>query len=235
VIDASAMLLVAGALALYAFDAARLLYAGELVIEGGNGRWRVRDGAAVLVAGRRPLLPDLLRPAHALLPVSVERLADTAPASDVGHFLVALRPFGRRATVLLVLFFPGLPLVLRAFGTGLELLGWLLVVYAVVGSIVWQLWRYRRVLELSPAAVASLGLECVLCAPFAINIVRKLSGRVERVGLGNARRVLGEAGDRRLREAAAHRIDDMLSYLPPDGVAVAPLAEQRARLLEAAP
>ena len=230
-IAGSELLLVTGALALYALDAMRLLYAGEFMLEGANGRWRARDGAAVLIAGRRPVLPDLLRPSRALLPVSVERLAgrDGAPGNDVGHFLAALHPFGRRATVLLLLFFPGLPLVLRNYGTGAELLGWMVVVYAVIGSVVLRLWRYRRVLELSPAAVVSLALECLLCAPFAINIVRKLSGRAERVGLHNARRVLGDAA--MLRRAAAHRIDDMLSYLPPDGAAVGVLAEQRARLL----
>ena len=231
-IAASELLLVAGAFALYAFDAARLLYADEFVLEGGGGRWRARDGVAALVSGRRPLVPDLLRPARALLPVSVDRLARGGGAldNDARHFLAALRPFGRRATVLLLLFFPGLPLVLRSFGTGAELLGWLVAVYAVIGSIAWRLWCYRRVLELAPAAAVSLALECLLCAPFAINIVRKLSGRAERIGLHNARRVLGGAGSEALRRAAAHRIDDMLSYLPPDAPAVGPLAEQRSRL-----
>lgn len=232
-IPASELLLVAGAFALYAFDAVRLLYADEFVLEGGGGRWRARDGIAALVSGRRPLVPDLLRPARALLPVSVDRLAPDggAPENDVGHFLAALRPFGRRATVLLLLFFPGLPLVLRGFGTGVELLAWLVAVYAVIGSMAWRLWCYRRVLELAPAAAVSLALECLLCAPFAINIVRRLSGRAERVGLHNARRMLGEAGAEILRRAAARRIDDMLSYLPPDAPAVGPLAEQRSRLV----
>ena len=237
-IPAGELLLVAGAFALYAFDAGRLLYADEFMLEGRDNRWRARDGAAVLVSGRRPLLPDLLRPWRALLPVSVERLAceRVPPGNDTRHFLAALRPFGRRATVLLMLFFPGLPLVLRTFGTGAELLAWMVAVYAVIGSIAWRLWRYRHVLELPAAAVTSLALECALCAPFAINIVRKLSGRIERVRLHDARRVFGEEGHRRLRRAAAHRIDDMLSYLPSDGATVGRLGEQRARLqLEAAP
>src|SRR5690606_35358421 len=197
VIPAGELLLVAGAFALYAFDAGRLLYADEFMLEGRGNRWRARDGAAVLVSGRRPLLPDLLRPWRALLPVSVERLAceRVPPGNDTRHFLAALRPFGRRApvllmlffprlplvlrpfgrraTVLLMLFFPGLPLVLRTFGTGAELLAWMVAVYAVIGSIAWRLWRYRHVLELPAAAVTSLALECALCAPFAINIVRK--------------------------------------------------------------
>src|SRR5690606_27819994 len=238
VIPAGELLLVAGAFALYVFDAGRLLYADEFMMEGRGNRWRARDGAAVLVSGRRPLLPDLLRPWRALLPVSVERLAceRVPPGNDTRHFLAALRPFGRRATVLLMLFFPGLPLVLRTFGTGAELLAWMVAVYAVIGSIAWRLWRYRHVLELPAAAVTSLALECALCAPFAINIVRKLSGRIERVRLHDARRVLGAEGHRRLRRAAAHRIDDMLSYLPSDGATVGRLGEQRARLqLEAAP
>lgn len=224
-------LLSAGALSLYAFDAARLLYAGEFMLEGCGARWRARDGAASLVAGRRPFLPDLVRPARALLPVSVERLEGLVHDNDVGHFLAALRPFGRRAVVLLLLLFPGLPLVLRSFGAGIELLAWLLAVYAVVGSIAWRLWLDRRVLELTPAAVVSLALECALCPPFAINIVRKLTGSVERVGLRDARRVLGDAGHRTLRRAGAHRIADLLAYLPPDGPAVEALAGQRARLL----
>lgn len=231
-IPESELLLVAGAFALYAFDASRLLYADEFVLEGGDGRWRARDGAALLLVGRRPLVPDLLRPARALLPVSVDRLVQGGvPGNDARHFLAALRPFGRRATTLLLLFFPTLPLVLRGFGTGVELLVWMIAVYAVIGSIVWRLWHYRRVLELAPTAVVSLALECLLCAPFAINIVRKLSSRAERVDLDNARRVLGRAGSEALRRAAAHRIDDMLSYLPPNAPDAAPLAEQRSRLM----
>ncbi|KGM54579.1 hypothetical protein N799_09120 [Lysobacter arseniciresistens ZS79] len=237
-IPAGELLLVAGACALYAFDAGRLLYADEFMLEGRGNRWRARDGAAVLLSGRRPLLPDLLRPGRALLPVSVERLAcGSGPSgADTRHFLAALRPFGRRATLLMVLFFPGLPLVLRTFGTGVVLLAWMVAVYAVIGSIAWRLWRGRRVLELPTAAVASLALECALCPPFAINIVRKLCGRAERLRLDDARRVLGEDGHRVLRQAAAHRIDDLLSYLPPDGDTVGRLGEQRARLqLEATP
>lgn len=227
------LLLVAGAFAIYAWDAAHLLYADQFILEGQGTRWRAREGASALVAGRRPMLPDLLRPALALLPVSVDRLLREGqePANDVRHFLMALRPLGRAATTLLLMFFPGLPLVLHLFGSGVELLGWLVLVYAVIGTIIWRMWRYRRVLELPPRTVLAYALECLLCAPLAINIVRKLGMRAERIGLHNAREVLGHTGGDVLRATAAARIDDMLSYLPPDAPAAGLLLERRSHLV----
>lgn len=224
------LLLVLAAFALYAADATWFLYADELALEKRGRRWVVHEGTPFLLAGKRPVVPHLLRPAGPLLRVSVGGLAGHGPAPDGHRVLAALRPFGWAVTALFLLFFPGLPLVLRGSGAGAGLLAWVVAVYGVVGAMAWLAWRRRGVLGLRRRAWLALVLEGLVCPPLAINLVRKLGARGDLVSLDNATRLLGSEGHSRLVAAATHRIDEMLDCLEAGASGATRLHQQRLQL-----
>jgi len=205
--------LVVAALAFYLHDSSALLFTDELVLERVGQGWRAHSGSPVLIAGKRPFLPNPLAPHRPLLRVSLSRLLGEAlPArNDPAHFLNALAPFKLLSACLLLLFFPGLPLVLYRFGAGgAELLGWLAAVYLAVACIVYTVTCRRRVLELSPRECAGLAFECICCPPFAINIVRRLALRADVVTLEGHAAIFDAPSRQSLLVTASERIDEML-------------------------
>lgn len=226
------ILLIVGALMFYAFDAGALLFADEVMLEKAGRRWRAHGGSAMLLAGKRPFVPSLLLPWRPLLRVSVQALLgeEHAGRNDLQHFLNALMPFKVLSMCLLVLFFPLLPLVLYRFGTGVELLCWFAAVYLCVAGIAYHAFRRRRVLELSLREVAALAFECACCAPFAINIVRKLTLRLPTVTLRSSGSMLDPESRNALLAAARERVDDMLGSREPGTPQANALLEWRGRL-----
>ena len=226
------ILLVLGALAFYLQDSCALLYADELMLERVGGGWRVHSGAAMLVAGRRPLLPNPLAPHRPLLRVSLQQLLGDGPAArdHLGHYLSALAPFKVASVALLLLFVPALPLVLYFFGTGVELLCWLALVYGAVARIAATLFQRRRVLHLSRRDCAALAFECACCPPLAINIVRKLTLRAEARPM-TGYPAISAGGHPSLLIAAGQRIEEMLRRWESGTPQAQTLLQYRERLL----
>ena len=229
------ILLVVGALAFYACDAGALLFADEIMLEKAGHRWRAHGGSAMLLAGKRPFVPSLLLPCRPLLRVSVQALLgeERAGRNDLQHFLNALMPFRVLSMCLLVLFFPLLPLLLYRVGAGVALLCWFAAVYLCVAGIAYHAFRRRRVLELSLREFAVLAFECACCAPFAINIVRKLTLRIPAATLRCSASTLDPASRNALLVAAGERVDDMLVGREPGTPQAHALLEWRARLASA--
>ena len=226
------ILLVVGALAFYACDAGALLFADEIMLEKAGHRWRAHGGSAMLLAGKRPFVPNLFLPYRPLLRVSLQALVveERAGRNNLQHFLNALMPFRVLSMCLLVLFCPLLPLVLYRFGTGGQLLGWFAAVYLCVAGIAYHAFRRRRVLELSVREAAVLAFECACCAPFAINIVRKLTLRIPAVTLRSSASMLDAESRNALLVAARARVDDMLVGREPGTPQADALLEWRGRL-----
>ena len=227
------ILLVLGALAFYLQDSCALLYADELMLERVGGGWRVHSGAATLVAGRRPFVPNPLTPHRPLMRVSLPQLLGDGAAqrSHLAHYLNALAPFKAASIALLLLFAAALPLVLYFFGTGVELLCWLVLVYLVVARIVATLFQRRRVLQLSVRDCAGLAFECACCPPLAINIVRKLTLRAEAMPLAGYPAMLHPRSLPSLLNAAGERIEDMLRRWESETPQAQTLLQYRERLL----
>lgn len=226
------ILLVVGALAFYAYDAGALLFADEIMLEKTGHRWRVHAGSPMLMSGKRPFVPNLLAPYRPLLRLSIQALLgeERTGRSDVRHFLNALLPFKVLSVCLLVLFFPLLPLVLYRFGTGAQLLCWFAAVYLCVAAIAWHAFRRRRVLELSLREFAVLAFECACCAPFAINIVRKLTLRLAPATLRSCESLLDAESQQSLIIAARERIEEMLESRDPHSPQAGSLLAWRGRL-----
>lgn len=162
---------------LYLYDSALLLFHNEVVVEA-RGGGHVVSGGSVIELGRRHLyLPNPCCPHRALLRLSWPDGGSEhwrpAPWTRSRLALAALAPW---TWWLLMLFFITLPLALQ-FGNSAVLLGWLLLIYLSILAMLMQVWRHRQVLGLTSRAVLGLAVDALLCAPFALNIVRKISLR----------------------------------------------------------
>ncbi len=170
--------LLMGAIAcLYIYDSALLLFHNEVVLEARPRRYVVSVGSAMEFGGRHLFLPNPCFPHRALARLSWPDggSADWRPARWKRSQL-ALSLISPWTWLLLALFFGALPLSLW-FGTDAVLLGWLVLTYLTIAAMLVQVFRHRKALGLPPRAVLALAGDALLCAPFALNIVRKISLR----------------------------------------------------------
>jgi hypothetical protein len=167
-----------GAVALYLYDSIVPLWQNELLFLKSQGRWLVRGGSELRLGGRRLLLPNPLLPMRPQFLVCWSKSdSATAPAGDIpGELLRALRPIAvlNGLHVLLLL---ALPAALWLAGTGFIALGVFLLFYLTTIAALAIAWRRRAALRLSTGQFWSLVLDGLACAPFAVNLTRKLSMR----------------------------------------------------------
>ena len=79
--------------------------------------------------------------------------------------------------VLMTLLIFVLPVVMFRFGTRFEFLFVLLLIYLTIVTMLVLVYRKRERLGLDNKAFASLAFDSLACAPFAINLLRKISLR----------------------------------------------------------
>ena len=171
--------LMAGIVGLYLYDSALLLFHNEIVLEARRDGYLVSGGTAMEFRHRRLFLPNPLCPQRPLIRMAwrvdepIDKVPQRLPGPRVRLSLSVIAPW---TWLLLGLFFVGLPTTLW-FGTEQLLLGWLVLTYLAIALMLGRVWRYRKALNLTNLAVAALAFDGLLCAPFAINMVRKISLR----------------------------------------------------------
>ena len=229
----AALWLPVGAVALYLYDSLVLLYASEFVVEGRGARARVSRGVDILIGGRRPFLPTPWNPARVLFRLHWDGPGPApAAALDIGAFEHAVGPL-RWLVCALWLFIVGLlPIVCAVSGAGVPLLALFVAIYSTVTGMIVVLWRARTVLGIDRAQCLSLSADIRLCAPFAVNLVRKLSLRcldggdpVDFVAVN-----LGPAARVRARDVLVPQIDSLVTAAEDDAVAIDRLRALRVRL-----
>lgn len=170
-------LLMGGVIGLYLYDSVLLLFHNEVVLEARRGGYIVSGGSKLEVGGRHLFLPNPCFPQRMLVRLSWPY--DSLPGLRLARWKrakLALSVVAPWTWMLLGLFFVGLPCALLV-GTDVTLLGWLLLTYLTIAAMLVQVARHRKALNLSPRAVVALAFDALLCAPFALNIVRKISLR----------------------------------------------------------
>lgn len=234
--------------ALYLKDCLLLLRADEALMVAGvfGPRWRAAFGPrGFKLTGREPWLANPLLP-H----VPVFRLrwamrapatdaAAPAPATDAAPVLRAEPLLWRLAPLvwgIWTLLFVMVPLaVLGRFGVVAAL--WLVaLLYLHIALALALTWRWRRQFGLGGRAFALLAFECLACAPYAANLVRRLSlaqSPREDFTAAAARLLPPEALAEVHRECLA-RIDEQLEAEPEGSAAAAQLQAARRRFEPAA-
>ena len=178
------LLLPLGAIGLYLFDSSLLLYSNELLLLHRSRGWGFTEGSALLVAGRRLCLPNPLTPGTPQFRVrwsEADPRREQEEAGDLERFFRALRPVQSLVMALLVILL-ALPVELLLYGTGIELLALMATFYIVILATLAYIFARRRELRVSGRWFLALCFDCLACAPFAINLVRKLALRRALVG-----------------------------------------------------
>jgi hypothetical protein len=215
------LLLLGGVVAFYLYDSALLLYHNEIVLIGAGRSYRVSAGSGFELRGRHVFLPQPWFPHQVLFRVSWPRQGvETGDLQSIRfhRVRVALAAISPWTLLLLLLFIAGLPYVLFVSGRVEALLAWIAVVYAVIVMTLVQVYRHRRALNLAPRAVAAIALDALLCAPFALNIIRKIGLRqqLELDLRGVARSVLPAAAIHELTAILRERIRVSLGFVEPN-------------------
>jgi len=193
VISDTALALVAGAIALWVFDASLLLFRDEVVFVHARRRWRASLGNGFSLGGRDLALwmPGT--------PVFRAGWSDAArregPRAPMRVVLRALRPLQWAGRVLAVLLFVGMPAGLFFAVGHAWMLALVLALYGLALACIAWAWRCRRVFGLDRRGWATLAFDVIACPPFAINVAMKITLRL---GLPEApeafaRRVLAPA------------------------------------------
>ncbi|UHQ19038.1 hypothetical protein LVB87_12725 [Lysobacter sp. KIS68-7] len=208
-IDGTALALVAGAIALYVYDASLMLFRDEVVFTHGARGWRATLGSGLVLGGRYLVVPGAWAPGR---PIFRAGWSDTVPRdrprAPMRAVLQALRPLQWASRTLAVLLFVGMPLGLFLQVGPRWMLALLVGLYGIAAACVAWTWRCRRVFGLDRKAFAALAFDVLACPPFAINIVMKLTLHI---GLPNppgdfARRLLPATDCAALLQAAHARM-----------------------------
>jgi hypothetical protein len=166
-----------GAMAFYLYDSCCLLWQNELMFTRGRNRWLVGGGTPLRLSGRRLFLPNPLLPLRPQFQVrwSMNETRSDEPG-DQAKLLRALRPIAwiNQLQLLLLL---ALPLVAWTLGAGLTLLALFVLFYAFTLASLTIAWRRRGPFGLRTRAFWSLAVDALACAPFSVNLTRKISMR----------------------------------------------------------
>jgi hypothetical protein len=198
--------LLAGVVGMYLYDAVLLIYHNEVVFfERRGGSWSFSVGSDFELAGRHVYIPPLLAPGRLMLRL---RWSSRRAPLDVAspHGLRRWRA-GVTATAFPVMFvallFATMPIVL--FASVWVLLGWMVALYVAIVVAVVRTWRMRKLTGIDGKTFASLASDALLCAPYALNIVRKQGMRAaDRFDLVAAAHALLDSGERARLAAAIH-------------------------------
>jgi hypothetical protein len=173
------VLLPLGAIGLYLFDSTLLLYSNEFMLVRRGSQWSFAESSALLLAGRRVYFPNPLTPGTPRFRVrwsEADPRQDCEEAGELARFFGALRPVQYLVRLLLIILL-SLPVELLLFGTGVELLVVMAAFYLVTLTTLGYIFVRRHELRLSGRAFLALCFDSLACAPFAINLVRKLALR----------------------------------------------------------
>ncbi len=209
-------MLVLGVIGFYLFDSVMLLYFNELVYVQMKQRWTfAHPDPRWQILGKTPYLPNPLWPDRPLFRVCWSVSSPDEQQEDAEallQFLGAVNPLRHFTLVLLALLTIGLPVVLFSAGTGLAFFILLGLVYVTISLMLVQIFRQREALGLSITTFAKLAFDSLVCAPFALNLVRKITLHKTLAGdaIGLAHELFDDATFGRLISVVCNRIDEEL-------------------------
>jgi hypothetical protein len=205
------VLLPVGAIGLYLFDTLLLLYSNELLLVH-RRRWGFIMSSPLILGGRRLCFVNPLTPMFPQFRVQwsetdTRQQHDTAVA--LAPFLSALRPLQYLVSLLWLLLL-ALPVEIYLYGTGLELLVLMGAFYSLVMIALVYIFVRRHTLHVSGRTFAALSFDSLACAPFAVNLVRKLATRRSLNGnpIDFAGQVFDQQGFTALVQAISQRVGE---------------------------
>lgn len=176
--DSFEILLVLGVVGFYLYDSSMLLYTNELIFIRNRRSWRTCSTRHnPLLLGKRLYIPNPLTPNVAVFRVywSEFELRSKDIDYSLNVFLTGLMPLGYLILLLFGLMFLCLPAVLFCYGSGAQLLWLMAIVYSNIVMIFLLVFQQREIFGLSKKLCFFLLIESLACAPFALNVLRKIT------------------------------------------------------------
>ncbi|MEO8805698.1 MAG: hypothetical protein ABI433_06425 [Burkholderiaceae bacterium] len=225
------------AAALYLGDSFWLLASNEAVLfRGWRGRWQAGFGAMRWRLGaREPYLPNPFLPHRPQFRLAwrvdgVEPRQKSTLPLQVPPELARFAPFVWGAGVAL---FVLLPLGMFAnLGTGFTMAA-IVLLYAINSAALLQLWWLRGRLKLSNPQASQIVFECLVCPPFAVNLVRRLCAKLrhDEDFVAAAARLLRPADLAVAHAECLMRVDEQIECEPESSTRLTALQVARARFV----
>ena len=220
-------------LALYLKDCFLLLGHDEAVlVRGWRGRWRAGFGLRDWQLRRRePYLCHPFKPWEPVLRLRWDAVAGPGATTSVRAAAPGGPVLGPWVSLAWLLLFVGLPLAFYGH-LGLPVVLTVLAgLYATVAIALVLVWRGRVALGLSGSEFGVLAFEVLACAPYAANLVRRLSlhRAADEDLVTAATRLLDTPGRAAVDAACLARIDDELEAAPEDSPRALALRAARPR------
>lgn len=230
-------LLMAAVLGLYLYDSALLLCVNEAVLTASRkGRWSVAFGSPyITLRGHELLLPNPFTPTRPMFRLAWDF---DAAASRAAQAWSARRRPGLALTAavccLFLALFLGLPLALFARLGDWAIVSAFALIYGTAICIAVMLWRGRHEHRLRGMALAKLTLDIVICPPFGLNIIRRLSlaEPIREDFIHAAQRLLSPAQWEQAKAEVLLRLDEEIAGEYDAAPRMAVLLARRAELAE---
>jgi hypothetical protein len=177
----SELLLVAIYVGLYLYDSALLMYANEaILIPIGKDSWSVAFGSnKTTLKGKEVYLPNPILPTQLLFRLSWKFEKNASHSIDDWTIRRdSLKEFGPAVWSLFALIFGFLPYALFSRQGDLFILLAFASIYINVVLITLLLWIKRKKNELTIKDFIGIAIDLIICPPFALNIIRRLSLRI---------------------------------------------------------
>jgi len=230
----------AGALALYLYDCCMLLYANALLCVGSRGRWRIVIGGEMSLFGKRICVAAPFQPWESIFRGAWSERPDIAePPREWpdARFSAALTPVRVLATLLLALLLALPPIVLVGEHVAELLLLTFAVYYLLIVIALIVIFLRRNALALQLKQFWLLSFDVLACAPFAVNLVRKISllQPLQGDAILFTRMHLGGERQRAALALLAGRVDEFLRAAEPGTEQATRLQALHARITQEEP
>ena len=163
----------------YLLDSVILLYGNEILLTESNGKWNLLfPNKNFFILNKLLYVPNPLIPCNPLFRIywsNVNVEIQTLNEESLNDYIRVLAPLKLMTVVLYSCLIFGLPIALTGFGTGMEFFILLLVIYINIFTIIVYLGFNRDKFDISLKKYIFIIFESFVCAPYAINLVRKLS------------------------------------------------------------
>jgi hypothetical protein len=215
ILEAEVALMLAAA-GLYLYDSALLLYHDEGVVSTvGRRGWAVRFGPGIQIRGRNLFIPSPLLPHRPIFRL-VWKTQTGVAAADRGwtERRTLFEPLAPLVWGMLVSIFVLLPLGLFSrMGDAMVLAAFALLYLNILALLGWIALK-RATFGVTGKRFAALAFEALICSPFALNLVRKISAQmpVDENLVDAARRLQKAEGWEASRKQILARIDEELDF-----------------------
>ena len=170
------VLLVLGVFGLYCYDSLMLLNFNELIFIKSKLNWSYRFPILSFQLLRKfPFLPNLLTPNVLLFQVFWPSSDQGLNIKELNTFIKSVLPIQIMSVLLLLLMFICLPIIAFTYGSSVKLLIIFSAIYCLIVCILIYIFNQKYKLKISNTKFLSIAFESIVCPPFALNLVRKIS------------------------------------------------------------